>query len=76
MAIRGIIFDLGGVIVRTEDQEPRRRLAERLGMQVKELYDLVFEAETARKASLGLGTQAEHMAYLRERLGLTPQDFE
>ncbi len=34
MPIKAVIFDLGGVLVRTEDQAPRRALAERLGISL------------------------------------------
>jgi epoxide hydrolase-like predicted phosphatase len=53
MAIRAVIFDLGGVIVRTEDQAPRRQLAERFGLSSIELESLVFQGELNFAAQLG-----------------------
>ena len=35
--ITTIVFDLGGVLLRTEDRKPRAQLAERLGMSYEEL---------------------------------------
>ena len=75
MPIRAVIFDLGGVLVRTEDQTPRRELAERLGITRQEMYYLVFDSPSARQASLGEITAEEHMEAMRLTLGVPAQDF-
>ncbi len=75
MPIRAVIFDLGGVLVRTEDQTPRRELAERLGITRQEMYYLVFDSPSARQASLGTMTAEEHMERVRLTLGVAPEDF-
>ncbi len=75
MPIRAVIFDLGGVLVRTEDQTPRRELAERLGITRQELYDLVFDSPSARQASLGTMTAEEHMERVRLISGSCPRGF-
>jgi len=67
--IRAVFFDLGGVIVRTEYQAPRERLAERLNMTYEDINQFVFETETSRKASLGQLTTEEHWASVVRRLG-------
>lgn len=67
--IRAVFFDLGGVIVRTEYQAPRERLAERLNMTYEDINQFVFETETSRKASLGQLTTEEHWASVVHRLG-------
>lgn len=67
--IRAVFFDLGGVIVRTEYQAPRERLAERLNMTYEDINHFVFETETSRKASLGQLTTEEHWASVVRRLG-------
>jgi len=69
MAIRAAFFDLGGVIVRTEYQAPRERLAERLNTTYEDLYKIVFESDTSRKASLGAISTDEHWAAITRRLG-------
>ncbi len=69
MKIRAIFFDLGGVIVRTEFQAPRQRLAERLGMDYEELVRLVFESETSRTASLGGISEDAHWEAVARQLG-------
>jgi epoxide hydrolase-like predicted phosphatase len=70
MTIRGVYFDNGGVIVRTEFQAPRQHLAERLGMEYEDLVRLVFESETAKQASIGLIPEEEHWAAVMRRLHL------
>jgi epoxide hydrolase-like predicted phosphatase len=75
MPIRAVIFDLGGVLLRTEDQTPRRELAERLGITRQEMYHLFFDSPSARQASLGTITAEDHMERVRSTLGVRPEDF-
>ena len=51
--IRAVIWDLGGVLVRTEDQAPRREWEARLGLAAGELARLVFEGDAGRRAAIG-----------------------
>jgi len=44
--IKAIIFDIGGVLVCTEDPAPRQRLAVDLGLSLEALYDIVFDSDT------------------------------
>ncbi len=53
MAIRAIIWDLGGVLVRTDNPTPRAQLAERLGLSRAELERMVFAGEWSDRATLG-----------------------
>ncbi len=69
MTIRAVFFDLGGVIVRTEHQAPRERLAERLNMTYEDINQFVFESETSRKASVGLISVDEHWNSVMRRIG-------
>lgn len=65
MPIRAVIFDFGGVLVRTEDQTGRRAWEERLGLPPNGLADAVFNSEVARAATRGLVPVAqiwEHVA--------------
>ena len=70
VSIEAVFFDLGGVILRTEYQAPRERLAERLGLSYEELDKLVFDGQSARRASLGLSTAAEHWQAVATRVGM------
>lgn len=75
-AFRAVYFDLGGVIVRTGDREPRTKLAERLGMSYDELAKVVFENESSARASLGAISTEEHWVAVVQRLGLPPTETD
>lgn len=60
MTIRAIFFDLGGVILRTEYQAPRERLAQHLNLTYEELVRLVFESRSSRQASMGVISADQH----------------
>ena len=53
MTIRAVIFDFGGVIVRTEDQSPRLKWAERLGVTPEVLSATVFDSDASTEATIG-----------------------
>jgi epoxide hydrolase-like predicted phosphatase len=72
MSIRAVFVDFGGVLVRTEDEGPRSRLAEKLGMTRYELEELVFESESSLKASLGEITEDMHLKNVVRSLNLDP----
>ena len=76
MTLRAIFFDLGGVIVRTEYQASRERLAERLNMTYEDISKIVFEAETSRKASLGEISVKEHWLAVTRKLRLPVAEAE
>jgi epoxide hydrolase-like predicted phosphatase len=68
MTVRAVIFDLGGVIVRTEYQAPRQRLAEALGMEYEDLVRIVFDSDSGQRATIGAISADEHWASVMERL--------
>jgi epoxide hydrolase-like predicted phosphatase len=51
--LRAVIWDLGGVILRTEDQSSRERWETRLGLRRRQLEELVFGGDSGRKAAIG-----------------------
>jgi epoxide hydrolase-like predicted phosphatase len=75
MQLGALIFDLGGVIVRTEDRSPREQLAEELDMTYEQLSDVIFAGESSRLASLGHITAAEHWEAVSYDLGLSANDL-
>ncbi len=75
MPIRAIIFDLGGVLVRTENRSPREQLAAKLGMSYAELSAIIFDNESARLATLGEITSDDHWRRVREALKLSSEEF-
>ena len=51
--IKALIFDFGGVLVRTEDWSARRKWEAQLGLAERALDAAVFNSDTARRASRG-----------------------
>ena len=76
MKVHAVLFDLGGVILRTEYQAPREHLAERLHVTYEDLDKIVFASETARLASLGSISVAQHWAAVVSRLGRPPSEID
>src|ERR1044071_5513192 len=68
MSIKAVFFDLGGVLVRTEFQAPRERLAERLGMEYEDLNKIVFDSDSGLKVSIGEVSSEDHWASVIKRL--------
>lgn len=74
--ITTVMFDLGGVLVRTENRGPRIKLAEEYGMDFWELSDIVYRTESARLATLGRVTAEDHWKHLQERFELEDHEVE
>ena len=75
MPIKAVIWDLGGVILRTEDPQPRQQLADRLGISRDDLEELVFHGASGRRAQLGEISVNEHWDNVRQILGIPVQDL-
>jgi putative hydrolase of the HAD superfamily len=67
MSIRAVFFDFGGVIMRTEYQAPRQKLAERFNLDYDEIDKAVFGSDSARRASLGEISEEAHWAAILKR---------
>jgi epoxide hydrolase-like predicted phosphatase len=74
--IKAVLFDLGGVLMRTEDPRHREALAERYGMTYREISKLVYERESAVLATLGKITAEDHWQNIQEELGLDDDELE
>ncbi|MFO3796417.1 MAG: HAD family hydrolase [Anaerolineales bacterium] len=74
MSLRAVLFDFGGVLLRTEFEAPRQYLAERLGLEYDDLIHQVFESPSARRASLGEITAEQHWAELTRRWHRPPDE--
>ena len=75
MTIEAVIFDFGGVLVRTEDRMPRTDLADRLGMTYDELNALIFDSQSAIQAMKGEITAGEHWYVVQNSLGLSEEEI-
>ncbi len=70
MTIRAVFWDMGGVILRTEDHSGRERWEKRLGLAPGDLARLVFDGEASRKAVLGRASEEDIWTWVLARLGL------
>ena len=76
MTIQAILFDLGGVLLRTADFNPRERLAARLGMSRFELEQLIFGRESGDMAQRGEITVHQHYENLCQQLGYSMEQLQ
>ena len=58
--IQAVIYDMGGVFLRTNDQAQRTALAKNYGLTRHQLEDLVFNTDSAIQATIGKISQEEH----------------
>lgn len=73
MPFHALLWDLGGVIARTEDPAPRNALAERLGLTRQQLNEAVFGPPNGRNPlQLGELSLAEYHAHIATALGCAP----
>jgi FMN phosphatase YigB (HAD superfamily) len=70
MPIRAVIFDFGGVLVRTEDPNGRRKWEKYLGLPEGELSRVVFESEVADRSMIGKATEADVWKHVGAIFGL------
>ncbi len=71
MDIEAVIFDLGGVLVRTEFPQARRELARKLGQDLETLDRLIWGREDWELAQIGAITYDEYWNRVGSELGLT-----
>jgi epoxide hydrolase-like predicted phosphatase len=73
MTIKAIIFDFGGVLVRTADRSSRQRLERRLGLAEWQSEKIVFNSEMGQKAQRGEATNEALWQSVADRLSLSPE---
>ncbi len=74
--IKAVLWDLGGVIVRTHDWSGRARWEERTGLAPRELERLVFRGEMGVRASLGKADDEDVWVWVLQQLNLAESDRE
>jgi epoxide hydrolase-like predicted phosphatase len=72
MAIHAIVWDIGGVLLRTADLGPRVELAVRLGLDPQALDHLVFGIDDNARVQLGEISYDQHWANISRRLAMNP----
>jgi glucose-1-phosphatase len=68
--IKAVIFDVGGVLLRTEEPAIRRSLEERLNLSAGEAEYLVFNSEMGRAAQMGQITSRALWQWVQSHLNL------
>lgn len=71
--IKAVIFDIGGVLLRTADQSHRRRWEEQLGLVPGTLEAIVLNSEMGHQAQRGEVTDAELWRWAGAELDLGQQ---
>lgn len=71
--IRAVIWDLGGVLVRTFDRSTRAEWEARLGLEPYDLERAVFAGEVGRQAALGQATAQDVWQAVWAQLDLGPE---
>ena len=71
--IKAIIFDVGGVLIRTADHSSRRGWEKQLGLAEQESEQIVFNSEMGHKAQRGEISDSELWQWVGQRLNLTPK---
>jgi epoxide hydrolase-like predicted phosphatase len=75
MAIRAVFFDIGGVLVRTVDPEPRRQWERRLGLEPGQLARTIFENPVALRSTVGEATENDVWREVGRRLRLSAPEL-
>lgn len=68
--LKAVIFDVGGVLIRTHSRAGREKWADRLRMEPREFEDFVFGGESGRLAQLGHKTAGAHWRWLQDHFRL------
>lgn len=68
--IKAIIFDIGGVLLRTHDHHYRHRWDERLGLPLGTVEEVVFNSEVGQAAQLGHITTRQLWQAVGDRFNL------
>ncbi|MDO9547173.1 MAG: HAD family phosphatase [Pelolinea sp.] len=58
--IEAIIFDMGGVLLKTVDPHPREALASRFGTTREELESFIFSSDTSLRSEIGEISDQDH----------------
>jgi len=72
--IHAVIFDVGGVLLRTEDRTPRQEWETHLGLAPGGAEALVFNSEMGQKAQRGEITEPELWHWIGTHLSLSPSE--
>lgn len=74
-AISAVLWDLGGVLIRTEDTSQREKWERRFDLEPWGLAKLVFGNEVSQKASAGAATVDDIWDHVQAQLGLLDEEM-
>lgn len=72
--MQAVIWDLGGVLVRTDNWNPRFEWEERLGLERMSLTEMVFNNPVAKAASIGEAQADDIWRWIGSQLDLSSQE--
>jgi putative hydrolase of the HAD superfamily len=73
--VQAVLFDLGGVILRTEDLTPRRKWEQRLSLPEGELKRIVLDNPVSQRAAVGQADAADVWTEVAHQLSLSPVEL-
>lgn len=74
--IKAVIFDMGGVILRTVDQSKRDAMAEQLGTTRHEIEKALFFSSSSDQAEIGAISDVEHWQTVLKHFHQPPEIYE
>ena len=69
--IRAVIFDIGGVLIRTDNATPRQQLEQQLGLKPGEAEYIVFNSPMGQQAQMGEISTAHLWRWVQKELKLS-----
>ncbi len=75
MPIRAVIFDIGGVLLRTEDLSHQRWWEQRLGLRKGSFGEVFWNNPVSRRANIGLATRDEVWAEYARQFALKDDEL-
>ncbi len=73
--IQALIFDIGGVLLRTQDHAPRRRIEERFGLMPGGAEFVVFNSDGGLRTQRGEFSEEENWRRVQRELALSDSDL-
>ena len=73
---KAVIFDMGGVILRTEDPSSRIKLATKYGISHDDLVKKVFMDDLAKKATIGDITEEHYWQEIGKKMAISADEME
>jgi epoxide hydrolase-like predicted phosphatase len=73
--IKTLIFDVGGVLVRSGERSARRKWERRLGLNEWDSEEIIFNSDMGIKAQLGEISEESLWTWVADQIDLSPEEF-